>query len=196
MAPYNAKICKRAVQLPIDLSQFSLSIWNNLEACYTANKIYSLVQADLRLQQNPKPHNLPHNIFWNHSSWAQQHHPQQSDLSRFGRCIFCGDHLKLHTSCNCTATSNINSMPCHLLRLGTTCARQGKLGKTYCLAWNGFSSCDHGPFCQWGEHWCTLCGTISHNAQACSVIFWAVSCEYTIYCWWVALYAHQYPLVQ
>jgi hypothetical protein len=46
---YDAEICKRSTHLPIDPSKFSIGIWNNLETRFTANKVFSLVQADFKL---------------------------------------------------------------------------------------------------------------------------------------------------
>ena len=54
---YDAEIRKRATQLPINPSKFSISIWNDLEVRYTAKKVYSLVQSDLK--QNPAQNTLP-----------------------------------------------------------------------------------------------------------------------------------------
>jgi hypothetical protein len=45
---YDAEIQKRAIQLPINPSQFSIGIWNDLETHYTAKRSYSLVQADIK----------------------------------------------------------------------------------------------------------------------------------------------------
>ena len=189
---YDAEIRKRSVQLPIDPSEFSIGIWNDLETRYTAKKVYSLVQSDLRLNpghqnssqpytpntRNHQHHNPPNREFpstsrnpnRNSSFRGQPHRFPQSDNQKCGRCIFCGDTSRSHSSRFCSATTLTNGSPCHLLKHGPSNARQCKSGKAYCYAWNGFSGCDQGQSCQKGEHWCTLCGSKAHNAQQCNAV--------------------------
>jgi hypothetical protein len=167
---YDAEIRRRSTQLSIDPSQFSIGIWNDLETRHTAKKVLSMVQADLRLQPNTRSATTSRDTIRNPSFRGQHHRPSQPDSSKPGRCIFCGDRSKSHTSRNCSATSNITGAPCHLLKQASTGTRQGKSGKVYCYAWNGFSGCDQGSSCQRGEHWCTLCGSIAHNAQLCNIV--------------------------
>jgi hypothetical protein len=45
---YDADIRRRTTVSSIDPSQFSIGIWNNLEARYMANKVLSMVRADLK----------------------------------------------------------------------------------------------------------------------------------------------------
>ena len=167
---YDAEIRKRSVQLPIDPSQFSIGIWNDLESRYTAKKIFSLVQADLKSHSNARPSFAPRNTNTNNSFRNQRSHHHHVDSSKSYRCIFCGDRSKSHGSRNCSATTNTSGSPCHLLRQGSSGPRVAKSGKNYCYAWNGTSGCDNGSSCQRGEHWCTLCGTTAHNAQTCNII--------------------------
>ena len=163
---YDAEIHKRSTQLPIDPSKFSIGIWNDLETRFTTNKVLSLVQADLKSHAGPSqaPRDSPRNH--NHiSSFRSTHH--QAD--RFTQCLICGDCSRDHTSCNCSATQNTSGSPCHLLKQGLSNKRQDKSRRSYCFAWNGISGCPQ-PSCSRGEHWCSLCGTRSHNAQQCSII--------------------------
>ena len=187
---YDAEIRKRTTQLPIDPSVFSLGIWNDLEARYTANKVYSLVKSDLR--QHPNYHNSsqhsnlnpryqnnipanrehtypPNSRFHNRNSSFRGHSRfPQSDIQKLGRCIFCGDTSRSHASRNCFATTLVNGSPCYLLKTGPSNIRQCKSGKSYCFSWNGLSGCEQSHSCQKGEHCCTLCGSKSHNAQQCN----------------------------
>ena len=45
---YDVEIRKRATQSLIDPSEISIAIWNDLEARYTAKKVFSMVQSDLK----------------------------------------------------------------------------------------------------------------------------------------------------
>ena len=45
---YDTEIRKRATHFAIDPSKFVIGIWNDLETRYTAKKVHSLVQADLK----------------------------------------------------------------------------------------------------------------------------------------------------
>jgi hypothetical protein len=170
---YDAEIRRRSVQQPIDPSQFSIGVWNDLEARNTTKKVYTLVQADIKQQlsrltlEKHKPRNPNHNQPF-------RDHRNPSESSKTGRCIFCGDRSKSHLSRNCSASSNINGTPCHFFRVEATgghgATRQNRSGKRYCFAWNGLSSCDDGASCQRGSHLCTLCGSNSHSAQQCDVV--------------------------
>ena len=166
---YDAEIRKRSVQLSIDPSRFSIGISNDLESRYTAKKILSIVQADMKTHLNTRPSSTTRNTGNNHSFRTQRHH-QHFDSSKPCRCIFCGDRTRSHASRYCVATTNTSGSPCHLLKQGPSGSRLAKSGKTYCFAWNGLTGCDHGPSYQHGEHCCTLCGTTAHNAQNCSVV--------------------------
>ena len=172
---YDAEIRRRATQLPIDPSVFAIGVWNDLEARYTAKKVLSMVQSDLKLfPSNPSsshsdnPQKIPRNPSQG-SSFRNGHH-SPPDGSKTGRCMFCGDRSKNHLSRNCTATCNTSGSPCFLHRLEPSGVRQSKSGKRYCYSWNGLSGCDKGPSCRRGEHWCTLCGSTSHSAQQCDTV--------------------------
>jgi hypothetical protein len=168
---YDTEIRKRSTVSSIDPSQFSIGIWNDLEIRYTAKKVYSLVQSELKqhsdrptVNQNASSSRLP--------SQGSSFRNQQplSDKPKTGRCIFCGDRSKNHMSRNCTAACCINGTPFHMVKSDPNSnTRQSRSGQRYCYAWNGPSGCDQGP-CQRGEHLCTLCGTSNHNAQQCSVV--------------------------
>ena len=99
---YNAEIHKRATQLPIDPSKFSLGIWNDLEARYTA-KVYLLVQSNMK--SNPSQSGLsnpnnsknprdPSNLCIPSRGSSFQNHNNRSSFSdpKSRRCIFCGDY--------------------------------------------------------------------------------------------------------
>lgn len=144
---YDAKIRKRTTQLPIDPSKFSIGFWNDLEARYTAKKVYSLVQSDMKhhpaqnnsfqpnnSQSNPCPGNLNRT---RSSSFRPHNHTQSS-----GRCIFCGDTSRSHLSRNFPTTCNVSGNPCHLLKQGPSGLRQDKLRKFYCFIWNSTSGCN------------------------------------------------------
>jgi hypothetical protein len=168
---YDVEIRKRSVHQPIDPSQFAIGIWNDLEYRYTAKKVYSLVQLDLKNQMNRlssdkhKPRNSTRN-----SSFRDHQNPP-SEVPKTGKCIFCGVRItKDHLPRNCTATCNITGAPCHLHRIEPSGIRQNKSGRRYCFAWNGPSGCDDGSSCDRGAHLCTLCGAGSHAAQQCDVV--------------------------
>ena len=118
---YDAEIRKRATQLSIDPSVFSIGIWNDLEVRYTAKKVLSLVQSDLRQLPDrsavyaPNPQ-LPNNDRTVSQGSSFRNQQPSSDVSKTGRCIFCGDRSKTHLSRNCTASSYANGTPCHLCR--------------------------------------------------------------------------------
>ena len=169
---YDIEIRKRATQSPIDPSEFSIAIWNDLEARYTAKKVFSMVQSDLkRLSSSSHNHtpqiithstvqNTTHNpSFWNHIQTSLED-------SKTGCCIFCGDRTKSHLSRNCPATSYANGSPCFLQKQEPSGIRQGSSGQRYYFAWNGPSGCTL-PICRKGDHACTLCGSSNHNAQHC-----------------------------
>ena len=164
---YDAEIRRRTTRHPIDPSQFSIGIWNDLEVRYTAKKVLSLVQADLRQQTGRSDKQRSRNSSTNHSFRDQHSH---ADSSKIGRCIFCGDRTKTHMSRNCTAACYANGVPCHLHRVEPSGTRQSRSGKRYCYAWNGLSGCEYGTTCRRGEHLCTLCGSSAHNAQQCSAV--------------------------
>ena len=168
---YDAEIRRRATQLPIDPSMFSIGVWNDLEVRYTANKVLSMVQSDLKHLSAHPPHNHAHSDKQNTRTPGQNSsfrgHNPPADSTKTGRCIFCGDRTKDHLSRNCLATCNTNGVPCHLYRVEPSGIRQSKSDKRYCYAWNGPSSCDKGSACRRGEHLCSLCGSSTHAAQLC-----------------------------
>ena len=171
---YDVEIRKRAVCYPIDPSQFSIGIWNDLEARYTAKKVLSLVQADLKqhsdriqpfhpnISATPFVPRVPSTSFRNNIQ-------PLSDSLKPCRCIFCGDRSKSHQSRNCQATCYANGAPCLLARQGSSGPRLNRSGKRFCYAWNGPSGCDQNP-CPKGDHFCTLCGSPIHTAQLCDTI--------------------------
>lgn len=170
---YDAEIRKRTTQYSIDPSVFSIGIWNDLEARYSTKKVLTMFHSELR--QHPELFSFlfnnsssqPPRIPSQGSSFRNQQPP--ADPSKTGRCIFCGDCSKTHTSRNCIANTCTNGSPCHLLKQGPSGNRQSPSGKKYCFAWNGSSGCNQAP-CTRGEHWCTLCGSPSHNAQQCNSV--------------------------
>ena len=170
---YDVEIRRRTVQFPIDPSVFSIGIWNDLEARYTAKKVLSMVQTDLGLQAARSS---------SHSDYSRSRNSNQGPSfrnnnppphgSKTGRCIFCGDRTKSHLSRNCACTTNTSGAPCFLYKVNPSEPRQSRSGKRYCFAWNGPSGCDQGSSlcCSRGEHSCTLCGSSSHAAQQCSAV--------------------------
>ena len=82
---------------------------------FTANKVFSLVQANLKLHAGSSNtlRDSPRNPSLSASFWAPHY---QTD--KFRRCFICGDHSRDHTSHNCMATCNINGSPCHLFKQG------------------------------------------------------------------------------
>jgi hypothetical protein len=171
---YDAEIRRRSTQLPIDPSLFSIGIWNDLEIRYTAKKVLSMVQSDLKqhpARTSSAPADTPQNprATGQGSSFRGQQ-ASSADTSKTGRCIFCGSRTKDHLSRNCPASCNTNGVPCHLHRTEPSGTRQSKSGKRYCFAWNGPSGCDRGSSCNRGEHLCTLCGSSAHTAQLCDAV--------------------------
>lgn len=169
---YDAEIRRRATQTGIDPSAFSLGIWNDLEARYTAKKVLYLVQSDLKQNtgqafSSQQPSNQPRG---SKSFRGQSRNSSFPDSNKSGRCIFCGDLSKDHMSRNCPNTSNTSGNPCFLSKHGPSGTRRCKSGKSYCYAWNGLNGCDHGSACRRGEHSCTLCGSKSHTAQKCDAV--------------------------
>jgi hypothetical protein len=169
---YDAEIRKRSTQTPIDPSQFSIGIWNDLEIRYSHKKVLAMVQADLKQHPDRFVHNSPtHPPSYtprNHFRPPPFQNQQQSlpNNPKLGRCIFCGDRSRLHPSSACDATCYANGTPCHLTKHGPTGTRTSTTGKRYCFAWNGPVGCEQSP-CRKGEHLCTLCGSTGHNAQQC-----------------------------
>ena len=159
---YDTKICKRATQLPINPSKLSISIWNDLETRYTAKKVLSLVQANLKSQPIPSyaSRDAPRNL---NCTPSFQANPHQHDK------FLCGDCSKDHSSHNCSMTINTSGFPCHLLRHGPSDSRQSKPSKLYCFIWNGIFGCTQVP-CSKGEHWCSLYGSKSHYTQCCTIV--------------------------
>jgi hypothetical protein len=172
---YNTEIRRRATQTPIDPSQFSIGIWNDLESRYHTKKVVAMVHADLKQYTdrfstsnipNPPSH-VPRNTALP-SPFRSQQHPLP-DNPKVGRCIFCGDRSKSHPLKLCMANFYANSSPCHLARQEPTGHRASRSGKRYCFSWNGPSGCEQNP-CRKGEHVCTLCGSFGHNAQWCDIV--------------------------
>ena len=161
---YDAEIRKRSTQFGIDPSQFSIAIWNDLETRFNAKRVLSIVQADLKSHSSFS--HTPREPYRNHNR-APSFRLNNQQLEKISRCFICGDRSKDHTSRNCSATVNTSGLPCHLLKNSPSGKRQSKSGKPYCFAWNGISGCTQSP-CSRGEHWCSLCGSKSHNAQQCS----------------------------
>ena len=122
---YDAEIRRRATQLPIDPLQFSIGIWNDLEARFTAKKVLTIVQSDMKTIINHKNSfnpNIPYTpipyLQSNHYSWdplftsrnpnwtsfhSIQTHPSHSHSNQHNpcKCIFCRDRSGSHTSRNC-----------------------------------------------------------------------------------------------
>ena len=170
---YDSEIRKKAVYQPIDPSVFSIGVWNDLEVRYTAKKVLALVQSDLNKHQSSRSnsgHNNGTKPKHNRISSFRDHNHTSSDGTRCGRCIFCGERSKEHSSRNCNSPVNTSGVPCHLFRSGPSGPRQSRSGKRYCYAWNGLSGCESGTSCTKGEHLCTLCGSASHTAQLCDIV--------------------------
>jgi hypothetical protein len=144
---YDIEICKKAMQSELDLSVFFVSVWNNLEACYMAKKVLSLVQSNLTSQPAPSNNNQIyfHNPSKGSSSRTYQH--SSTDSAKTGCCIFCSDFSKAHLSRNCMALSNTNETPCHLSRHEPTRSHHSKSGKRYCYLCSGPSGCNQTPCC-------------------------------------------------
>ena len=169
---YDTEIRKRATRLAIDPSKFAIGIWNDLETRYMAKKVASLVHADLR-QQADRAHsqsNNPPAYSSRNVSQAFSFRGQTSTSDdRMGRCIFCSSRSRDHPGKNCMASCYADGSPCHLLRQEPSGTRVSKSGKRYCYSWNGTSGCTQVP-CKKGEHICTLCGAVTHNAQQCNAV--------------------------
>ena len=172
---YDVKIRKRATQSTIDPSEFSIAIWNDLEARYTAKKVLSMVQSDLKRLPSSSHNHTPHiNPTHNNPNPTQnssfRNHSQTSlDDSKTGRCIFCGDRTRSHLSQNCPTSCYSNGSPCYLQKQEPSGVRQSSSGQRYCFSWNGPSGCIL-PLCWKGDHACTLCGSSTHNAQHCDAM--------------------------
>ena len=170
---YDVEIRKRALCYPIDPSEFSLGIWNDLEVRYTAKKVLTLVQADLKQHldrtQPFHPNASAPFIPRAPSTSFRNNNQSLSDSLKPCRCIFCGDRSRSHQSRNCQATCYANGAPCLLSRQGSSGPRLSRSGKRFCYAWNGPSGCDQNP-CTKGDHFCTLCGSLIHTAQLCDTI--------------------------
>ena len=172
---YDVEIRKRATQSAIDPSEFSIAIWNDLEARYTAKKVLSMVQSDLKRLPSSSHNHTPHNTSIPNSSNPTQNssfrnNSQTSlDDSKTGRCFFCGDRSKSHLPRNCPESCYSNGAPCFLQKKDSSGARQSSSGQRYCFAWNGPSGCTL-PLCRRGDHTCTLCGSAAHNAQRCDIV--------------------------
>jgi hypothetical protein len=172
---YDVEIRKRSIIEPIDPSQFSIGVWNDLETRYTAKKVLAIVQAGLKnSNQGTTTRNTPDKNKPRNSSFRKNQSSSASDSSKTGRCMFCGDRARTHLSRNCTACNNVDGTPCHLHRVEPSgpgsSSRIAHSGKRYCYAWNGLSGCESGATCTRGEHLCTLCGSSSHAAQLCNVV--------------------------
>ena len=170
---YDTEIRKRATRFAIDPSKFAIGIWNDLETRYMAKKVASLVHADLKQQadrihsqSNNPPAYSSRNVSQAFSFRGQT---SSSDSSRTGRCIFCGSRSRDHPGKECVASCYADGSPCHLLRQEPSGTRVSKSGKRYCYSWNGTSGCTQNP-CKKGEHICTLCGAVTHNAQQCLTV--------------------------
>ena len=170
---YDAEIRKRTTRFGIDPSKFSIGIWNDLETRYTAKKVLSIVHADLRNHTDHSVHShaVPSSSTPRNPSQGSSFRNNQVSLDspKTGRCIFCGCRAKSHLSRNCTAACYANGSPCLLARQEPFGTRVSQSGKRYCFSWNGPSGCDQVP-CRKGDHFCTLCGTPTHNAQQCDVV--------------------------
>jgi hypothetical protein len=151
---YDVEIRKRSTQSGIDPSKFSIGIWNDLEVRYTAKKVLSLVQTDLKHQisRGPSDKHRPRNSSQNNSSFRD--HPPTLDSSKTGRCFSCGDRSRSHLSRNCKAPCNTSGSPCYTFKVDGRW--QTRSGKQLFFAWNGPSGCDIGSSCTRGEHLCTL----------------------------------------
>ena len=68
---YDAEVRRRSTQIGIDPSQFSIGIWNDLEARYTAKKVLSMVQADLKYIPDRTPGQ--HSANFSHPPWNPSH---------------------------------------------------------------------------------------------------------------------------
>ena len=49
---YNNEVRRRTTQFPINPLQFSIGIWNDLEARYTAKKVLVIIQSDMKTSTN------------------------------------------------------------------------------------------------------------------------------------------------
>lgn len=98
--------------------------------------------------------------------------PSEPSQSRRLRCFICASDDPSHASRHCKETSLVSGRDCHIKRApsaGTNDTRRfDRDGNSYCYSWNGKNGCDSRPdSCRFGRHWCSLCGTKSHNAQRC-----------------------------
>ena len=139
---YDAEIRRRSTQSPIDPSQFSIGIWNDLEIRYSHKKILSMLQADLK--HHPDRFSLPnttnplsHTVTPRNQTQPQsfRNHPHTlPDNPKIGRCFFCGDRSRTHPLRFCTASCYSNGYPCLLARQEPSGNRVSRTGKRYCFS--------------------------------------------------------------
>ena len=113
---YDAEIWKRAVQLPINPSQFSIGIWNSLESCYAAKRSICLFKLTYGFNQIPRPLSY-HAILCKDLPSIPNNNIPNTDTSKPSQYIFCGDSSKSHSFRNCSAIINV-CMECHRLPWG------------------------------------------------------------------------------
>jgi hypothetical protein len=72
---YDAEIQRRATQLAIDPSVFSIGIWNDLESRYSTNRVLTLAQSNSRFQPPSNNNNSTHLRNPSKGSSSQSHQP-------------------------------------------------------------------------------------------------------------------------
>lgn len=180
---YDSQIRRRALNEPLDPSEFDDDLWKQLQSEHIAKRVLKTVRRDLPSNQgsgksgrsgggNEREQGLsgrrgtPYDDAQRRKSGASN---SFRTPGRF-RCFVCGDDDSDHKSRSCTADRLISGKPITLVVAKAGGPRKDKDGVSYCFSFNGHAGCSRGSNCTQGKHWCSLCGAKGgvHSAQDCT----------------------------
>lgn len=193
---YDITVRTQSTQVGLDPAEFQSEIWNSLESQIMRKQIIASTRLELGLS-DPSSSASNRRRFGDMSSGRPSYgqdnsssstrariesesfrngpRPSDSSQSRRIRCFICGDDDPAHRTRECKGVSLISGRDCHIKRAQGAGAqdsrRYDRSGNSYCFSWNGRTGCTaKADTCRHGKHWCTLCGSKSHNAQGCPAV--------------------------
>lgn len=188
---YDVELRRRTVISNLDPGVFHYTLWEEMQTIWMTDQVVERLHSEgaVTTSTSNYPQSDSYSSFNRQTAHTSRFQPYPKDSRnrtypshRFqeqsanqnhdefkGKCFFCGDATSLHSLRNCYAQLMVNGQPCHLRKLGSEKFRKDKDGHSYCFLFNGFAGCSNGSTCPRGKHWCSLCGSRSHNAQSCSI---------------------------
>ncbi|KAF8573514.1 hypothetical protein K439DRAFT_959180 [Ramaria rubella] len=154
---YDTTVCRRSCTQGLDLAEFQMAIWNDLEPAYIVKRAQISLTNLLCHDHSYRPSYLPkreYSLDRGPHSFKRIHPDPGVNTDSFRNnthCFICGDCGDTkHSPQGCSSPTLINGKLAHL------CRTNGKLldtrGLTYCFTYNGAKGCPSREPCRLGTH--------------------------------------------